>query len=342
VLVLFVLPAGAKIGPDPSPVRRALRQILDRPAVALNPEQRALPDRNGLAVSRLSFTSEPGQVVPALVVQAKTDADAKWPVVIVLHGTGGFKEQNLPLLEMLARRGFIAVAPDGRFHGERCAAGKGTNEYFQAIGQAYIDGKSHPWLYDTAYDVTRLIDCLTARPDVDAARIGILGFSKGGMECYLTAAADSRVAVAVPCIAVQGFAWELANDQWQKRIGTIQGGFDLAARHEGVEKPDVAFVKKFYDRLVPGIADVLDGPSVLPTICPRPLLVINGQTDGLTPLPSVKLATDAAAAAYKAAGAAEKFVAEIEPGTGHEVKPAYRDEAIEWLVRWLKPSTPAP
>ena len=336
--LLWTAAASAEAPPPRPAVVAAFHAVIDRPAVELRPQTRPMADFDGLARERFTFVAEPGQVVPCIAVKAKADAATRLPVVIVLHGTGGFKEQNLTLLAAFARRGFLAVAPDGRYHGERCAAGKGTVDYFAAITQAYRDGRSHPWLFDTVYDVGRLVDYLQTRPDVDAARIGLMGFSKGGMETYLAAATDPRITAAVPCISVQSFAWELEHDQWRGRIGTVRGAFDAAAKLDGVETPDAAFVKKFYDRLVPGIDGVFDGPSVVPLICPRPLLVINGDSDDKTPLPGVKLATDAAAAAYAKAGVAERFRAEVEAATGHTVTPTFVAEAVDWLTLWLNPA----
>ena len=48
--------------------------------------------------------------------------------------------------------------------------------------------------------------------DVDRRRIGVIGISKGGMETYLAAAVDIRIAVAVPVIGVQSVGWAIAND----------------------------------------------------------------------------------------------------------------------------------
>ena len=321
---------------DASPVRQALHQVIDRPAVALSSTTRPMDDREGLSVTHVTITSEPGQTVPALILEQRPAT--KRPTVIVLHGTGGRKEDNLPLATTLAKRGFVAVVLDGRYHGERCQAGKGTVDYFAAIARAYADGKSHPWLFDTVYDVSRVIDYLQTRNDVDPARIGLMGFSKGGMETYLAAAYDERVAVAVPCIGVQSFAWGLANDKWHGRIGTVQSAFDMAAKQDGVDKPDAAFVKKFYDRILPGIDGILDGPSVLPTIAPRPLLAINGETDAINPIDGVRIVHAATKAAYERAGVPDHFVGEIETGVGHDVTKEYRDEAVEWFVRWLKPA----
>ena len=62
-------------------------------------------------------------------------------------------------LRDLARAGFVAVAIDGRYHGARSKAGKGSREYVEAILRTYRTGKEHPLFYDTVWDVMRLIDC---------------------------------------------------------------------------------------------------------------------------------------------------------------------------------------
>ena len=140
----------------------------------------------------------------------------------------------------------------------------------------------------------RLIDYLATRKDVDAERIGLTGISKGGIETYLTAAADTRVAAAVPYIGVQSFKWALDNGQWRARIATIQDGFDAAAAQAGKSPGSVDFVREFYARVVPGIDGEFDGPAMLPLIAPRPLLVVNGDSDANTPIAGVRLAVRAA------------------------------------------------
>jgi predicted esterase len=258
-------------------------------------------------------------------------------VVISLHGTGGTKESQVELLKELARLGFIGVAIDGRYHGERTKAGKGAVEYNDAILRAYRTGQEHPFLYDTVWDVMRLLDYLTTREDVDSARIGLIGFSKGGMETYLTAAVDDRVAVAVPFIGVQSFRWALENDAWRSRVETFQAAINAAAQDEDVREIKADFVRKFYDRVMPGIADRFDGPQMLPLIAPRPLLVINGDSDPRTPLPGLMEAVENARKAYKQARAEEKFALTIQTKTGHAVTPEARQIALAWLQKWLQP-----
>jgi predicted esterase len=187
------------------------------------------------------------------------------------------------------------------------------------------------------WDVLRLLDYLETRADVDPQRIGLIGFSKGGMETYLATAVDPRIAVAVPCIGVQSFRWALDNNAWQSRVETFQTAINSAAKDAGVTEVNADFVRKFYDRVVPGIYAQFDGPEMLPLIAPRPLLVINGDSDPRTPLSGVKESAARTRQAYLKAEAANKFELLIQEKTGHAVTPAARQAAIAWFVKWLKP-----
>jgi dipeptidyl aminopeptidase/acylaminoacyl peptidase len=300
-----------------------LLTLIDRPRVPLAPE---------VSGRRFSFASEAGERVPGIL--AAPSSGGRHPVVIILHGTGGSKEGMAPLLDVLAARGFLAVAIDGRFHGER---ERRPGDYDRAILQAYRTGQGHPLFYDTVWDVTRLVDYLRTRPDVDPARIGLIGISKGGIETYLTAAVDPRIAVAIPVIAVQSFRWGLEHDAWIARVETFQAAIAGAARDEHLHNINAALVRKFYDRVVPGIYADFDGPTMLPRIAPRPLMVINGDSDARTPLDGVREATAAAERAYSAAGASDRFRLIVQPNAGHEFTEPAQRAAIDWLVRWLKP-----
>jgi dienelactone hydrolase len=311
-------------------------KLIQRPRVPLSPQVEALPATNGFTQLHFSFASDREQRVPGILIKSETSRGRR-PVVIAMHGTGGSKSGMIDLCHRLATNGFMAVAIDARYHGERTKAGQGSAEYEQAIARAWREPGEHPLYYDTVWDVTRLVDYLKTRKDVDAKRIGLIGISKGGIETYLAAAVDKRIAVAIPCIGVQSFRWALDNNDWHQRIRTFQPAFDSAAKAAGVTQPDTTFVKKFYDRLVPGIYSEFDGPVMLPLIAPRPLLVINGDSDNHTPLPGVRECGESANLAYHAAKADDHFALRIQEKTGHQVTPESERAAIEWFVKWLKP-----
>jgi len=336
VVVYSVNTATSRLLADAATRRAAFLNLIDRPRVPLAAETKELGESEGLSQLHISFAADAAQRVPGIVLK-QTKSAGRRPVVVALHGTGGNKDGQLALLKELAGRGFIGVAIDGRYHGERTRAGKGSVEYNEAILRAYRTGKEHPFLYDTVWDVMRLIDYLETRADVDPKRIGIIGFSKGGMETYLAAAVDPRIAVAVPCIGVQSFRWSLDHNSWKSRIETLQAAINGAAVDAGVAEINTDFVRKFYDRIVPGIYGQFDGQEMLPLIAPRPLLVINGDTDPRTPLPGVTECATNAQKAYAEAHAEDKFQMLVQEKTGHTVTPSSRQAAIEWFVKWLKP-----
>ena len=332
--LVLALPALADVDAGP---RASYLALIDRPKVALKPELAELPDVEGLKKYHLWYSADASERVPGyLLLPDPKSFKGPRPVIIALHGTGGNKDNMANLVLKAARAGFIGLAIDGRFHGERTRAGNGSDEYNAAIAETFKTGKGHPFYFDTSWDVIRLVDYLVTRKDVDAARIGLTGISKGGIETYLAAAADPRIAVAVPYIGVQSFKWSLDNGQWRARIATIQDAFDASVVLAG-KKDDADFVREFYARVAPGIDGAFDGPEMLKLIAPRPLLVVNADSDANTPIAGVRLAVRAAQPVYAANNASDRLQLMIEEDTPHRVNPEAVDAGIAWFVRWLNP-----
>ena len=318
--------------------REDFLKLIDRPRVPLAPEVTRLGDQDGGAQFHFSFAADAGERVPGILILPRSPdkplaaSSTRAPAVICLHGTGGSKEECIPLLRELAGKGVLGVAIDGRFHGERTQFGS----YDNAILRAYRTGQGHPFLYDSVWEVMRLVDYLGTRPDVDADRIGLIGFSKGGMEAYLTAAVDTRIRAVVPALGVESFRWALDHGGWSARTDSFKPAVKGAARDAGVWFVTATFVRQFYDRVAPGIYSEFDGPSMLPLIAPRALLTINGALDSKTPREGLLECIDAAKKAYQAAGASNKAQFVIEENVGHEVTPEAERTALEWLERWLQ------
>jgi len=339
-LLALQISLAAFAGPPVEAIRASFLENIDRPRVALKPELAEMPSVEGLKKYHLWFSSDATERVPGyLLLPDPGQFKGRRPVVIVLHGTGGNKEvgQVAEIALRAAKAGFIGVAIDGRFHGERTKAGTGAAEYNEAIALAFKTGKGHPFYYDTTWDVMRLVDYLETRKDVDPARIGLTGISKGGIETYMTAGTDTRIAAAVSYIGVQSFKWALDNGQWRARIATIQAGFNAAAASAGKSPDDAEFVREFYRRVAPGIDGILDGPGMLAATSPRPMLVINGDSDANTPIAGVRLAVANARSLYESARAGDKLQLIVQENTPHRVNPESIDAGIAWFVRWLAP-----
>lgn len=342
ILALFVLlmltPSLVRSqAPDTVRIRGAFLKMIDRPRVPLAAEAKARGDGGVYRAEHFSFASEAGERVPGVFLTSVRAKDRR-PVIILLHGTGSRKEEFLAWMRTLADRGFATAAIDARHHGARILPkyGPGNDQYFSAMLATYRTGKGRPYLYDTVWDVMRLVDYLETRADVDPKRIGLMGISKGGTEAYLAAAVDPRIAAVVPIIGVQGFRWALDNDRWQPRVGTFGPAVEGAARDENA-KVDAAFVRRFYDRVAPGIYGDYDAGSMLALIAPRPVLVINGDSDPRTPLAGVQEAVALARQTYIRMNADEKLGLYLQPDAGHVVTPVAELVMADWFVKWLKP-----
>jgi dienelactone hydrolase len=344
LLLLFCLtPALGAGGPPPAEVKAAFLKFLDRPRVAPDVKGHGTTVTDGVEVIHESFASEKkadGTVerVPVLIARP-AQRKGRLPAVVVLHGTGGRKEAMLPLLKELVKRGLIGVAIDSRYHGGRGGGAKGAAAYHAAIVRAWKSKPGarpeHPFLYDTCWDLWRTLDYLQKRDDVDPERLGMLGFSMGGMHVWLAAAVDERVKVAVPAIALQSFSWGLANDRWQGRARTIQPVLDAAARDLGKPKPDRDVCQAVWARLVPRITREFDCPSMIRLFAGRPLLVLSGSKDNNCPIEGARLAFAAAEKAYQSASTPERLRILVAP-VGHTVTAEQRRAALEWLEKWLK------
>ncbi|KAL5850448.1 hypothetical protein ACOSQ4_008461 [Xanthoceras sorbifolium] len=271
--------------------------------------------------------------LPVLILSLKGSEDQKRPAVVFLHSTNKCKEWVRPLLEAYASRGYIAIAIDSRYHGER-ASDKTT--YRDALVSSWKKGDTMPFIFDTAWDMVKLADYLTQRDDIDPKRIGITGESLGGMHAWFAAAADTRYEVVAPIIGVQGFRWAIDNDKWQGRVDSIKAVFEEAKIDLGNSAIDKEVVEKVWDRIAPGLASQFDSPYTIPAIAPRPILILNGAEDPRCPLGGLEIPEARARKAYKEAHCLDKFKLFAQPEIGHQMTSLMVKEASDWFDKFLK------
>lgn len=329
--------------PPPAQVRAAFRKLLDRPRVPLDVTKSATKTLgDGAVLEALSFATEKKpdgtfERVPTLILRP-AKIEGRLPAVIVLHGTGGSKDGMVPFLKELVKRGMIGVAIDARYHGGRSGGAKGAAAYNAAITRAWRTrpgtAMEHPFYYDTCWDLWRLVDYLETRHDIDARRLGMIGFSMGGIQTWLAASVDQRIRAAVPAIAVQSFRWSLEHDQWQGRARTIKAAHEAAAHDLGEAKVNRRVCRDLWNKIIPGILEQFDCPSMLRLFADRPLLIVGGTKDANCPYGGAKVALAAVQRAYQDAGAADRLRVLIED-VGHTVTPTQRRAALEWFERWL-------
>jgi hypothetical protein len=130
--------------------------------------------------------------------------------------------------------------------------------------------------------------------------------------------------------------WSLDNEQWQGRAATISAAHAAAAKDLGEPAVNQRVARELWTKLMPGILDQFDCPSMIRLFAPRPLLLLSTENDQNCPLPGARLAFAQAEAAYKAAGASEKLKIDVAPNARHQLVPQHRTLAIDWLDRELK------
>src|SRR5437773_12322721 len=89
-----------------------LLKIINRPKGPLNPEVEQLPHAADVLKYHFTYATQEGTRVPGLI--CKLAGAQRRAAVIVAQGTEASKDRYVDLLSMLAKRGFIAVAIDGR------------------------------------------------------------------------------------------------------------------------------------------------------------------------------------------------------------------------------------
>jgi len=303
--------------------RARLMELLGRtpsapPPVA--PERVETADLGDVVREKVTYAVEAAERVPAYVFVPK--GKGPFPAVLCHHqhagefqvgkdgpaGLGSTPDQHYAI--ELARRGYVTIAPDALAFGERQdSAGKlkdASYERFEALHRI-TEGKSLQGKY--VWDARRALDYLETRPEVDRARIGMIGHSLGGQETLFTTAADTRIRAAVSSCGF-GSLRVLERDR-------ILHNFAL---------------------FVPGLAEAGDYGAVLALVAPRPFLVAARSEDPIFPMEGIEETVSAGRAAYAAAGASDRLATYYEPGP-HQFSPAMREAAYAWLDRWLKPET---
>ena len=261
-------------------------------------------------IQRLSFPSADGSTVKGVFVRPL--ADGVYPVVVVLHGLGGNKDQMVThLAPYFIPKGIAIFALDAPFHGERHTQ-EGTKTLFgmfMAAQKSKVKGDLVAQVHavDADNNFTKFyvnavhggvldyrlgLDYLDTRKDVDHKRIGVFGYSLGSIMGSILAGVDSRITCSALCV----------------------GG-----------DPSLPFMDEMPENLKFSVAEV--SPSLfISHAAPHPLFFLNGKVDDVIP----KSATDRL---FDAAGQPKEI--KWYP-SGHTLPEDAFKDAVAWSIDHLK------
>jgi dienelactone hydrolase len=266
-------------------------------------------------VDLITYEVEPGDVVSGILMIPKR-RPLPLPAVLCHHQHAG--QYDLGKSEVvgwagnpqqayaaeLCARGYITFSPDAICFEER------RDPRF--AGEQYERFLSHELLLKgltlqgkMIWDVTRTIDYLCIRPEVDKNRIGMIGHALGAMETAWAMSLEPIIKVGVASCGVTTFASILS---------------------AGLLHSDGQYV--------PGLLTWGDMPDIVSLIAPRPFFLLTGEQDRQVPVSGAKEVASRAKMMYARLGASEAIDLYLSPD-GDAFTEEMRNRAYHWLDRWL-------
>lgn len=213
--------------------------------------------------------------------------------------------------DYLARHGYVVLAVDALFWGERGRKEGTSYDAQQALASNFLQmGAS--WGSFINVDDMRSAEFLASLPFVDKKRVGSLGFSMGAYRSWMLAALTDvvRASASICWMNTTEHLMTLTNNQ-------NKGG-------------------SAYAMLIPALRRYLDYPHVASIACPKPTLFFNGTQDKLFPIEGVRDAYREMEAVWKSQGASDHLVTKLWDEK-HFFNKEMQKETLEFFDRWLKP-----
>ena len=215
----------------------------------------------GVIAERVSYATEFGLRVSAIVYRPATTPIGKMPGMVLVNGHGGDKSSWYSYYTgiVYARAGAVVVTYDPIGSGESSDERKpGDGEHDRPIPNPPSMPARMGGLMVT--DIMQAVSYLSERKDVDSKRIAVLGFSMGSFETLLAGAADPRIHALM---ITGGGDLDGPGGYWDSSLMMCQSGPYKALNFIG------------------------DRPTVLYTLNARrgPTFILNGTNDAVVDIP---------------------------------------------------------
>jgi dienelactone hydrolase len=280
-------------------------------------------DRGDYLLEKFQFDNGAGATVPGYILLPK-HVSGKAPAILYCHWHGGqydigkeelFQTKHTPEAPgpTFAKRGFVVLGVDSYCFGERNGRGPGGPEEKGQPGE-WSAAKFQLWVGRTLWgmivrDDLMALDYLASRPEVDADRIGVTGMSMGATRAWWLMALDERLKTGVPICCLT---------RYQELI-----------QHELLKAHGIYY-------FVPNLLNHFDTEAIVALIAPRPVLFLDGDRDGTSPVDGIHAIESAVRPVYRLYGKESEFQSVVYAGQGHLYTPEMWQKTIEWMEEHLR------
>lgn len=258
-------------------------------------------------VEKLHYQSRPGLYVTANLYSPKPN-NGRHPAILYSIGhynakRDGHKSAVQDHGIWFATHGYVCLLVDTIELGEVTCTHHGT--YSQQRWWWHSAGFTPAAI--ECWNAIRGIDYLQSRPDVDPDRIGATGISGGGAATFWISAADERVKASAPVSGMADLTWYIGEDG-------VNGHCDCMFLYDNYR---------------------WNWTAIAALVCPRPMLFVNSDNDGIFPMPANERIINRLERLYSKFGASDKVDAVVSVG-GHAYRTDLRRSIFEFFNRTLK------
>jgi len=256
--------------------------------------------RSGYRIEKLIYESEPGIFVPSLLYVPDAGASKKAAVLMV---TGDGKAASASEAEQFAASGTVVLSIDMRGTGEtRVETDVNSREFDHYFGDfndtmtALLVGKTMAGM--RALDISRGVDVLTSRKEVDANQVYGYGKDEGALPLLYAAVLDGKI----------------------RRV-MLDG---MLVSYESVVNSRVS--RRILEGVAPGMLKYYDLQDLVAAMAPRDVWIVNGTDPMGHELPASEVTNEyrRALEAFSQQGAAQAIhIRDRRPG--QDTTPFYRE-----------------
>jgi dienelactone hydrolase len=228
--------------------------------------------QDGGVRQKIVFRGAQGFLVPGYLEFPRTN-QKPCRLVLLLHGWSGGKEDwykddnyiNGGLMrKALLGAGYATLALDAATHGER--SHEIDYQHVNPLDDPKAPVRRNYFTYaeiamQTVKDYRRALDFMFERGEVDTNRVGLIGYSMGGMDSFYLLSVEPRIKVAVACVppllsigygpaAPVDYSWGIGQTPFLMLMGR-QDGMGVAEKveasyHKYIEGPNTKLI--WYDK----------------------------------------------------------------------------------------------